>query len=207
MDKLILKSKLNNKQQHILGNIFDSNLYEDWIYYDESEANKDIKSTVEARGRKYLNLNDIDNKELQSVLTEIKKELFESNGFDESKFKLIEIDEGKGLYPTMLSCIYKVDGLPNHGVHTHKDWRGANDEMQVRFNYLVRKPEEGGEPVINRRVIDLQEKEGMVLFASEWLHAGMPVEGSKTRILLSIGYLVENEYAQELEKRFNYGRI
>ena len=67
MDKLILKSKLNNKQQDILGNIFDCNLYNDWIYYDESEANEDIKSTVEARGRKYLNLNDIDNKGSASV--------------------------------------------------------------------------------------------------------------------------------------------
>lgn len=207
MDKLILKSKLTNEQQNILGNIFDCDLHKDWIYYDESETKEEVKSTVEARGRKYLNLDNIDNNELKSTLNEIKKDLFELNGFDKSKFKLIEIGEGKGLYCTMLSCIYKKDNLPNHGVHTHKDYRGPNDEMQVRFNYLVRKPEEGGEPVINRRVIDLQEKDGMVLFASEWLHAGMPVDGSKTRILLSIGYLVENEYAQELEKRFNYGRI
>lgn len=207
MDKLILKSKLTNEQQNILGNIFDCDLHKDWIYYDESETKEEVKSTVEARGRKYLNLDNIDNNELKSTLNEIKKDLFELNGFDKSKFKLIEIGEGKGLYSTMLSCIYKKDNLPNHGVHTHKDYRGPNDEMQVRFNYLVRKPEEGGEPVINRRVIDLQEKDGMVLFASEWLHAGMPVDGSKTRILLSIGYLVENEYAQELEKRFNYGRI
>lgn len=207
MDKLILKSKLTDEQQDFLGNILDSDLYENWVYYDESEVNEDIKSTVEARGRKSLYLNEVDNEELHSTLKEIEKELFELNGFDKSKFKLIGSRKSDGLYPTMLSCIYKKDNFPNHGIHTHKDWRGPNGEMQVRFNYLVRKAEEGGEPVINRRIVDLQEKEGMVLFASEWLHAGMPVDGDKTRILLSFGYLVEKEYAQELEKRFNYGTI
>ena len=206
MDKLILKSKLNDKQQKVIINLASSDIHNDWIYYDDSEIEENVKSTPEARGRKYLILNDIEDIELQSVLSEIQKDLFKLNNLDKSKFKLIHTRE-PGLYPTILSCIYHVDGLPNHGVHTHKDWRGPNDEMQVRFNYLVSKPEDGGEPVINRRIIDLEEKESMILFASEWLHRGMPIKGKKMRTLLSIGYLVENEYAQELEKRFNYGRI
>ena len=206
MDKLILNSKLNNKQQEVIFKIANSDQHTDWLYYDDSETDENKKSTPEARGRKYMILNDVEDKELQSVLNEIQKDLFELNNLDKSKFKLIQTRE-PGLYPIILSCIYHVDGLPNHGIHTHKDWRGPNDEMQVRFNYLVKKSEEGGEPVVNRRIIDLEEKDGMVLFASEWLHKGMPTKGNKMRILLSLGYLVENEYAQKLEKRFNYGRI
>ena len=202
MDKLILKSKLNDKQQNVFLNLYDSDQYDQWHYY----AGDDKESTPEARGRKHLVLNDIDEPELQLTLKEIENDLFTSNNFDKSKFKLITKIEN-GLYPIILSCIYKVNELPNHGVHTHRDGRGPNDEMQVRFNYLVSKPIEGGEPVVNRRIIDLEEKDSMILFASEWLHRGMPIEGDKVRILLSMGYLVENNYAQELEKKFNYGRI
>lgn len=208
MEQLILNSKLTSDQQNFLVNLCNDfeMVAEDWRFYDNSVTTDDLKTSVEARGRKYLTLNDLD-EDVQSVLDDIKNNIFIVDNFDKSKFKLIENHDVEGTYPTMLSCIHNVDNIPGHGIHTHKDYRGPNDEMQVRFNYLVRKPEEGGEPVINRRVIDLQEKQGMVLFASEWLHSGLPVKGDRMRVLLSIGYLVENKYAQELEKRFNYGRI
>lgn len=207
IEPLLLDTKLTNHQHKSLVdfyNDYEKNINE-WVYYDNTHLLKDTKTSIYSRGRKALMLDNISNLKLEQTLQEIKENIFKSNNFNKDKFKEIKnMEPDSALYPTLFSCIYSTslqEGV-GRGVHTHNDPRGQNNEIQVRFNFLVQKSAEGGEPVVNSRLINLTEKDGMILFASEWKHSAMPVQGNTARVLLSIGYLVDYDYAKELEKRF-----
>ena len=212
MDPLILDTKLSDNQQNYLINFYndyEKNINE-WVYYDNTYQLKDKKTSIYSRGRKALMLDSIEDRNLHQILNDIKENIFKTNNFDKDKFSEIQnVEENSALYPTLFSCIYSTSFKegPGRGVHTHNDPRGHNNEMQIRFNFLVQKSVEGGEPVVNKRIVNMKEKDGMILFASEWKHSAMPVQGDLPRILLSIGYLVDYDYAQELEKKFNFGNI
>jgi hypothetical protein len=77
-------------------------------------------------------------------------------------------------------------------VHEHTD-PGQKTKMHVRLNFLIQKPESGGMPLINGIEYDIKEGYSWKNIASAWEHGSTPVVGSKERIVLSLGALIEEE--------------
>ena len=104
---------------------------------------------------------------------------------------------------------YSVSG---HQVHAHNDpnfyCEGPdesliedkpdnylNDVIHTRFNLLISKPLEGGNPVISEIEYNVKENELWRCLAGVDEHYTTKVLGSKPRILLSFGYFVPTEFA------------
>lgn len=86
-----------------------------------------------------------------------------------------------------------------HGfVHQHKDPRGKNNEVHVRLNFMLQKPVQGGDPIINGNVLSVHEGESWINFASEWTHSSTPVKGSRERVVLSLGNYIAEDNAFSL---------
>lgn len=81
-------------------------------------------------------------------------------------------------------------------VHPHKDYRSKEGWEHVRLNFLVQKPDTGGMPVINDVEYIIQENESWLNIASEWKHSSTIVEGSRDRVVLSLGAFVSPESTQ-----------
>jgi hypothetical protein len=92
-------------------------------------------------------------------------------------------------------------GIENSFVHKHKDppKPGFN---HVRLNFLVSKPEIGGNPIINDEEIEIQEGESWLNVADLWMHGSTTVKGNKKRIVLSIGALVPTQTVENKLKKF-----
>jgi len=63
----------------------------------------------------------------------------------------------------------------------------------IRLNILVSKPAMGGMPVIGNTRLDITERGGWFFFPNKFLHSSEPVEGSKPRILVGYGFIVNNQ--------------
>lgn len=74
-------------------------------------------------------------------------------------------------------------------MHEHRD-HNHRGLIHTRFNVLVSKPEAGGEPINNGRMIDVNEGEVWRCNAGLDLHSCTKVVGNKPRIVLSFGYLL-----------------
>ena len=75
-------------------------------------------------------------------------------------------------------------------VHEHRDPKNDRGFIHTRFNFLLQKPEEGGEPIIDGVIYPMEEGQGWINLASEWLHGSTPVVGNRPRIVLSLGAYV-----------------
>jgi hypothetical protein len=75
-------------------------------------------------------------------------------------------------------------------VHEHRDPKNDRGFIHTRFNFLLQKPEEGGEPIIDGVIYPMEEGQGWINLASEWLHGSTPVIGTKPRVVLSLGAYV-----------------
>ncbi len=100
--------------------------------------------------------------------------------------------------------------LQGGSVHEHRDPRNEKNFIHTRFNFLLQKPEQGGDPVINGTVYPMDEAQGWLNLASEWLHGSTTVIGERERVVLSLGayihpgmikYLSDTMEAYELDKR------
>ena len=72
-------------------------------------------------------------------------------------------------------------------VHEHRDPRNEKNFIHTRFNFLLQKPENGGDPIINGIVYPMDEGQGWLNLASEWLHGSTAVIGKRERVVLSLG--------------------
>ena len=75
-------------------------------------------------------------------------------------------------------------------VHEHHDPRNEKNFIHTRFNFLLQKPENGGDPIINGAVYPMKEGQGWLNLASEWLHGSTAVLGKRERVVLSLGAYV-----------------
>lgn len=89
----------------------------------------------------------------------------------------------------------------NAFVQPHKDNRSELGEYHVRLNFLVQKPENGGNPIINGIEHEINEGFGWINLASEWVHQSTPVIGKRNRIVLSLGSFVDQSIAQKFDIR------
>jgi hypothetical protein len=72
-------------------------------------------------------------------------------------------------------------------VHEHRDPRNDKNFIHTRFNFLLQKPENGGDPIINGTVYPMNEGQGWLNLASEWSHGSTEVVGKRERVVLSLG--------------------
>ena len=76
-------------------------------------------------------------------------------------------------------------------IHRHKD-PNKGDLMHTRFNILISKPLDGGNPIINEKILNVSESESWVCVAGKYEHFCQKVLGEKPRIVLSFGYLLSD---------------
>ena len=72
-------------------------------------------------------------------------------------------------------------------VHEHRDPKNDKGFIHTRFNFLLQKPEQGGEPIIDGIEYPMEEGQSWINLASEWLHGSTPVIGIRPRVVLSLG--------------------
>ena len=89
-------------------------------------------------------------------------------------------------------------------VHQHMDPR-TDGKCHVRINFMISKPDIGGMPIINGRTYDIKEGECWINLASEWEHGTDIVKGTKPRITLSIGSLVDYADLHKVTSILNTG--
>jgi hypothetical protein len=70
-------------------------------------------------------------------------------------------------------------------------------KLHCRFNILIQQPEEGGNPIIDGREIDINENEPWMVQAGLYYHGSSKVVGDRTRILCSFGHYIPIEIAEE----------
>jgi hypothetical protein len=79
--------------------------------------------------------------------------------------------------------------------HLHSDPSPVG-QVHVRVNWMLKKPRIGGDPVIDGRVIPVNEGDLWICFASEERHGSTPISGGE-RLICSFGALVpRNEAAR-----------
>lgn len=87
-------------------------------------------------------------------------------------------------------------------VHLHTD-DTEEGYVHFRLNFLVSKPEAGGNPVIEGQEFDIAERGSWINLASEWRHKSVPVIGIKPRIVLSFGALITKNQVKMVTQKCN----
>jgi len=90
-------------------------------------------------------------------------------------------------------------------VHEHKDPRNEKGFIHTRFNFLLQKPEQGGNPVIDGKEYVMEETQAWINLASEWMHGSTEVSGNRARIVLSLGAYIHPGMIQFIKETINNG--
>ena len=80
-------------------------------------------------------------------------------------------------------------GTDGSFVQEHRD-RGVDGLNHIRLNFLLSKPMAGGMPIIDGVEYSIEEDQCWFNFANLYRHGSTPIQGSKHRIVLSLGCLV-----------------
>lgn len=90
-------------------------------------------------------------------------------------------------------------------VHEHQDLRDRNNNVHLRLNFMVQKPNVGGNPIINGKEYWIEESACWINYASEWTHGSTPVAGGRERVVLSLGACVpEYIVRQKISKKIRW---
>ena len=82
------------------------------------------------------------------------------------------------------------------GAFTHEHTDAAPyGFVHVRCNWMLKKPKEGGDPILSGEVVPVEEGDLWVCFASREKHASTPIFGGE-RVICSFGGLVRTEDMQ-----------
>jgi hypothetical protein len=87
--------------------------------------------------------------------------------------------------------------LEGGSVHEHQDARDENNNVHLRFNFMIQKPDIGGNPIINGKEYWIDEDTCWMNYASEWRHGSTPVAGGRARVVLSLGACVPEHIVRE----------
>lgn len=128
-----------------------------------------------------------DTNDLSSYLVEIEKFLL-------SHYKITKEDiKSETRYGCLIS--YSGDG---HRVGPHQDYEPHKGYTHTRFNFMISKPEGGGNPIMNEVIYDLKENQVWICPAGKHRHDTTIVNGKKPRILLSYGYFIKNKQFKKI---------
>lgn len=107
------------------------------------------------------------------------------------------ITENDIIPETEYGCLisYSEDG---HIVGKHKDKDPHENYTHTRFNFIISKPENGGDPIMDGEIYDMSENQVWVCPAAKVEHDITKVEGKKPRILLSYGYFLDDNKYKEI---------
>lgn len=108
-----------------------------------------------------------------------------------------------GLKPVEVEPIFK-NLTGNHYqdgafVHPHTD-PAPDGFVHTRCNLMLKKPKEGGNPVIDGEEINVEEGDLWLCLASMELHSSTPIKG-KERLIFSFGGLVPVEQIKAIVKK------
>jgi hypothetical protein len=86
-------------------------------------------------------------------------------------------------------------------IHKHRDPTNL-DSLHCRFNVFLQLPDLGGITYYDNKIIDA--KEGCYVLSRSCIdtHWSTPIEGNKSRISLSFGFLVSSEKLETLSSKF-----
>lgn len=73
----------------------------------------------------------------------------------------------------------------------------------MRVNYMLQKPTDGGEPVIDRRMVPVAQGQSWNCWASEHIHFALPVKSDPYRISLSVGFYVAPDHVDTIKNRIS----
>jgi hypothetical protein len=100
-----------------------------------------------------------------------------------SAFSVTDYEDEPG-YKCFLGC-----NTEGGTVHRHTD-PSPPEKHHVRMNIMLSKPVVGGCPVVDGKIIDVEERDLWCFFPSVMPHESTPVVGKRRRFVLSIGILV-----------------
>jgi hypothetical protein len=100
-----------------------------------------------------------------------------------SDFKIQQLHE-EPMFKNFIGNHY-LDGA---FTHPHID-NAPSGFVHVRCNWLIKKPEEGGNPVINNKEIITEAGDLWICFSSKELHSSTPIKNGE-RLICSFGALV-----------------
>lgn len=102
----------------------------------------------------------------------------------------------------MAGMLMSVSG-ENHQVHEHQDPIPTELLHHVRFNVMARKPTNGGNPVMDKKVFELEQNELWACEASNVMHStDLILPGEVTdRVLISAGYCLTDEQLVSMRKQ------
>ena len=86
--------------------------------------------------------------------------------------------------------------FPHSKVPRHID-SAPDGFILLRCNFFLQKPEQGGEPIIEGEILQIQERSAWLVPASLCFHASTPVRGETNRIILSLGALLSRAHIPE----------
>ena len=85
-------------------------------------------------------------------------------------------------------------------VHEHRD-PAPEGFWHTRINFMLQRPDAGGMPIMDGIIYDIDEGCGWICFASRCFHSTTPVEGARSRIVLSLGALLPDHEARTLQQK------
>ena len=85
-------------------------------------------------------------------------------------------------------------------LHLHSDRNDVNG-IQIRFNVIIQMPERGGFPIYAGKKIDVKEKSYIICRAGIDKHTGGIIHGKKSKISLSFGFSVPEEFVHLYSNR------
>jgi hypothetical protein len=103
-----------------------------------------------------------------------------------SSFSVTEYED-EPLFKCFLGC-----NTEGGFVHRHVD-PSPPGKHHIRMNIMLSKPLSGGEPVIDGRKIQIEERDLWCFYPSFMPHESLPVRGSRKRFVISIGILVPKD--------------
>jgi hypothetical protein len=160
----------------------DFALYSGLHYFD---INTDPRKEAEKDKRRFCTLSKIGHIEISQVVDAFKHIAYEGIGV-------------KNILPEPQFGNFIGVNLEGGSVHEHQDSRDANGNVHLRFNFMIQKPDIGGNPIINGKEYWIDEGECWMNYASEWKHGSTPVYGSRERIVLSLGACVPENIVRDV---------
>jgi hypothetical protein len=147
-------------------------------------VNRDPRKDVEKDKRKFCKISDYPELELAQLVNAFREIAYEEIGVTEI---LTEPQFGN----------FIGVNLDGGSVHEHQDARDSNNNVHLRFNFMIQKPNIGGNPIINGKEYWIDEDTCWINYASEWKHGSTPVAGDRARVVLSLGACVPEHIVKE----------
>lgn len=166
-------NKIELKGTYGYENFIDKNEQLELLYWVSENENKFEKN---GDNRKYGILSNYENAPIE-LIKKIKQRIINLENISDWKVEPVFKD-------------YIGINTKGGSIHLHTD---KNDEpyIHTRYNVVLSYPEKGGESIYGDNINELKENMVWKCVAGKVLHGSNPVQSSKPRITLSLGFLIK----------------